>query len=337
MCQVFGGRGLGVGYPQLAIHPQLARFGLVSGRSRQQYRMHVRIIGRRRLVAVIEEAARAEAAAGALRLAAIGELTARRVGDDDDDPRAWWACDLWDSAAAEVAAAMNISHRKASGQMRIAETLRDHLPGGGRVVRPWSAQRRVVSAITWRTRLITDEQVWARDRHRAIASGRSSGVRWPRRSSSLRWMRWCCDFDPDAVIASQCGGANPGLHRRRLGGRGTGRRRCGANCSPLMPRCWTRRWRRWWPRCVTTIPARPGSAARMPWVRWPTATIICRVRCGSPTCPRARDQPAPKSSVVVNVCHRPEPPSTAAQSASTAGQPARPADRWARRSCRAPR
>src|SRR6476660_8642564 len=81
-----------------------------------------------RLVAVIEETTRDEAIAGARRMVAIAELVARRVGDDADDPRAWWACDLWDSAAAEVAAAMNISHRKASGQMRIAETLRDHLP-----------------------------------------------------------------------------------------------------------------------------------------------------------------------------------------------------------------
>ncbi len=83
------------------------------------------------VVAAIEESARAEAAAAARRLAATAELAHRRVGEDADDPRTFWACDLWDCAAAEVAAAMNISHRRASGQMRIAEALRDHLPGGG--------------------------------------------------------------------------------------------------------------------------------------------------------------------------------------------------------------
>jgi len=41
------------------------------------------------VVAAIEEGARAEAAAGARRLAAIAELARRRV--DDDDERANWA------------------------------------------------------------------------------------------------------------------------------------------------------------------------------------------------------------------------------------------------------
>ncbi len=112
------------------------------------------------LIATIAEATRAEAAAAALRCAAIGVLAARRV--DADDRRALWACDGWDSAAAEVAAAMNISHAKACGQIRIAESLRDRLPklaalfGQGRVA------PRVIGVITWRTRLITDEQVWQR-------------------------------------------------------------------------------------------------------------------------------------------------------------------------------
>jgi hypothetical protein len=113
------------------------------------------------LVATVEEAARAEAAAGALRLAAIGELTARRVREDDDDPRAFWVCDGWDSAAAEVAAAMNISSRRASGQMRIAETLRDHLPAVAELYRRGDLSARVVGVITWRTRLIADDAVWA--------------------------------------------------------------------------------------------------------------------------------------------------------------------------------
>lgn len=56
------------------------------------------------LLAAIEDCARAEVAAGARRLSAIAELTSRRTGNDQ---RADWACDGWDCAAAEVAAALS--------------------------------------------------------------------------------------------------------------------------------------------------------------------------------------------------------------------------------------
>ncbi|WP_123024764.1 DUF222 domain-containing protein, partial [Mycolicibacterium stellerae] len=78
------------------------------------------------VIAAIEDGVRQEAIAGARRLAAIAELTRRRV--DADDERVWWAFDPWDSACAEVAAAMAIGSRRASGQMRIAQALRDRLP-----------------------------------------------------------------------------------------------------------------------------------------------------------------------------------------------------------------
>ena len=65
------------------------------------------------LAAAIEDGCRQEAIAGARRMAAIAELIHRRVEDDDD--RARWAFDPWDSAAAEVAAVMGIGSRRASG------------------------------------------------------------------------------------------------------------------------------------------------------------------------------------------------------------------------------
>src|SRR4051794_268396 len=84
------------------------------------------------VVAAIEEGARAEAAAGARRLAAIAELARRRV---DDDERENWAFDGWDSAAAEVAAAMTVGHRRGSAPKRVAGALCGRLPpGGGRVI-----------------------------------------------------------------------------------------------------------------------------------------------------------------------------------------------------------
>ena len=110
------------------------------------------------VVAAIKEETRAEAAAGARRLAAIAELASRRV---DDDERATWAFDGWDSAAAEVAAAMTVGQRRASGQMRIAMALRDRLPRVAALYMQGLLSSRVVSAITWRTQLVEDAEALA--------------------------------------------------------------------------------------------------------------------------------------------------------------------------------
>ena len=106
------------------------------------------------LVAAIEDGMRQEAIAGALRLAAIAELTHRRV--DHDDERAMWTFDGWDSAAAEVAAAMSVGPRRASKEMRIAEALRDRLPAVAALVGKGALSTRLVAAITWGTRLVED-------------------------------------------------------------------------------------------------------------------------------------------------------------------------------------
>ena len=55
------------------------------------------------LISAIEEWTAAETAAAARRLAAVAELVHRRCGDEE---RAHWACDEWDSAAAEISAAI---------------------------------------------------------------------------------------------------------------------------------------------------------------------------------------------------------------------------------------
>ena len=84
-----------------------------------------------------------------LRFTEPDDATVVAAIEDGADPRAWWACDGWDSGSAEVAAAMNISSRRASGQMRIAEALRDHLP--------------LVAALYWRgelsTRVVVDDHL----------------------------------------------------------------------------------------------------------------------------------------------------------------------------------
>ena len=71
---------------------------------------------------------RAEATAAAHRLAAIAELTDRRGASELAVERQFWACDAWDSAAAEVAVASGISARVASNQMHQALALRYRLP-----------------------------------------------------------------------------------------------------------------------------------------------------------------------------------------------------------------
>ena len=116
-------------------------------------------VGDDELVAAIEAGARQEAIVGARRLAAIAELTKRRV--DDDDERSMWAFDPWDSAAAEVASALNVGHRRASGQMRIALALRDRLPQIAALYRKGELSSRIVSTITWLTQLVEDEQALA--------------------------------------------------------------------------------------------------------------------------------------------------------------------------------
>ena len=87
------------------------------------------------------------------RLAAIAELVRRRC-DDDDDETAHWSCDTWDFAAAEVAAALKVGHARASRQMQLAESLSQQRRGS-----PSCSSRagraRVVTAIAWRTHLVT--------------------------------------------------------------------------------------------------------------------------------------------------------------------------------------
>lgn len=117
-------------------------------------------VGDNLLVAAITGWASVEAAAGARRLAAIAELVARRTQGPAQD-RSRWACDNWDAAAAEVAAAEHISHGMASGQMYLASALRERLPRVGGLLADGVISVRLAATICWHTTLITDPQVLA--------------------------------------------------------------------------------------------------------------------------------------------------------------------------------
>ena len=106
------------------------------------------------VVAAIQEWARLEAAAGARRLAAIAELTSRRC--DKQGKRAEWACDGWDSVAAEVACSLGVRHNKASRHMTLSLTLRHRLPKVAALYADGKVSYRVISAIAWHTDLVTD-------------------------------------------------------------------------------------------------------------------------------------------------------------------------------------
>ena len=76
------------------------------------------------LVDAMSAAARAESAAIARRLSAVGELYARRSREWAG--RELWCADPFEAVAAEVSAAQNISRGRAGTQIRYALELRDH-------------------------------------------------------------------------------------------------------------------------------------------------------------------------------------------------------------------
>jgi Domain of unknown function (DUF222) len=112
------------------------------------------------VVAAIDASGRAEAAAAARRLSAIAELVSRRA--DGPTHHAHWSCDNWDVMAAEVAAAQNISHAMASGQMYLAVALRDRLPKVAALFADGTISTRLATAIVWHTDLIIDPDVMRR-------------------------------------------------------------------------------------------------------------------------------------------------------------------------------
>ncbi|TFV60624.1 HNH endonuclease [Mycobacterium sp. PS03-16] len=154
------------------------------------------------VVAVIEAQARAEAVAGAARLAAIAELAARRGVNDDEEARRKWVVDPWAATAAEVGAVLGIGPRAASREMRIGLALREHLPAVARLYAAGEVSSRVVSMVTWRTRLVDDAAVWA-GIDAAVAEkvagwGRLSASRLERAVDAVIER-----FDPVAVVRAQ--------------------------------------------------------------------------------------------------------------------------------------
>jgi hypothetical protein len=95
------------------------------------------------------------------RMAAMAELTHRRCTSDQAVERELWACDGWDSAAAEIAAASSISPRTAGTQMCQALALRHRFPHVAKLVAEGTLAIGLAHTISWRTRLIEDPDILA--------------------------------------------------------------------------------------------------------------------------------------------------------------------------------
>ncbi|MEV0670612.1 DUF222 domain-containing protein [Mycobacterium sp. NPDC050441] len=108
------------------------------------------------LIDAREHRTRAEAIEAAGRLATIAEIVARHC-DDEDDISAFRVIDGWETATAAISAACNLTRRAASAQMRIAQALRERLPKVAAVFARGDISTAVVSTITWRTQLVTDD------------------------------------------------------------------------------------------------------------------------------------------------------------------------------------
>ena len=247
------------------------------------------------VIAAIEEGARAEAAASARRLAAIAELVHRRV--HDDDARAQWAFDPWDGATAEVAAALRVGHRRASGQMCIAVALRERLPRVAALHRAGALSARVISAITWSTHLVCDAQALALI-DSALADHATSWEALAEDKLRQAVDVWVARYDPDAV--------------RRTKTRTQGRDFVIGSCDDDTDT--TAIWGRLLPSDAAVMKKRVTAMVRgvcdadprsmgerrsdaLGAIGAGNATLACRF--GSPTCPAAAEQP--QSAVVIHV------------------------------------
>ncbi|BBZ05771.1 HNH endonuclease [Mycolicibacterium chitae] len=99
----------------------------------------------------------AAAAAEGRRLSAVAEFVTRRCTDEHPD----WACDDWDATAAEIAAALNISHHRATTLMNLAITVRERFPKVGALVLAGAITAHTAQLIADRTYLVFNPEAIA--------------------------------------------------------------------------------------------------------------------------------------------------------------------------------
>jgi uncharacterized protein DUF222 len=147
------------------------------------------------VVEAIGAAAVEENAACARRLAAMGELYARRAPADDTE-RACWAIDGHENVVAEISAELHISRGRARGQLRYAIHLREKLPRVMGVFERGVIDMRMVTAIVNRAALIIDADMLARlDAALARWAPRWMRLSGPKLEERIDW--WVERVDPN--------------------------------------------------------------------------------------------------------------------------------------------
>ena len=153
------------------------------------------------LTSAITAETQAEAAAAARRLALIAEATSRWC-DGEDEFSALKLIDGWAQAKAQIGAACNIGPHATNTQMRIAVALRERLPRTAAVFGTGAISAKVISAITWRTHLVTDLEALASIDAKIAENAHGYGV-LSEAALTAAVDHWVHEFDPVAVIRSK--------------------------------------------------------------------------------------------------------------------------------------
>lgn len=147
------------------------------------------------LIDAMSEAARAESAAIARRLAAVAELFARRAVEWED--RQLWCTDPFEAVAAEVSAAQNISRGRAGTQIRYGRELRERLPKVAAMFASGAIDYRMVVTVINRASNVDHSSIAEVDAALAQLTPRWMTLSAPKLADRID--QWIAKFDPDGV------------------------------------------------------------------------------------------------------------------------------------------
>jgi hypothetical protein len=147
------------------------------------------------LIDFMGEETREESAAMGRRLAAVGELFARRAREYEEAK--FFFTDVTAAVAAEISPIQNISHSRAVGQVHAAVTLRERLPRIAKVFTTGMIDYRMVATIIARTENVDDSVIAVLDE--ALASHAHKWMKLSGPKLRDRIDLWVTKYDPDAV------------------------------------------------------------------------------------------------------------------------------------------
>jgi hypothetical protein len=154
------------------------------------------------LLAAMGEAQRAERAAFARQLLAVGRYTVNRIAEQTDEHN-FWVVDGWEQITAEVSAELGISRKRASSLMCYGQTLIERLPTLADVFAAGLVDFRIIAAAIFRTDLILDTDALAAiDEQLAAKAPSWNTLSRDKICELVDWM--VIELDPDALrVATQ--------------------------------------------------------------------------------------------------------------------------------------